>query len=104
MPKTSGISWLTMTAVNPNFRWVSTIRSWMVRARRGSSPVVGSSNRMIARATAATADDRGQHAPRKLKVDAVQDRLAAERLLQPYEADHRVRCTATHHNNAGVRK
>src|SRR5207302_2809223 len=47
MPKTSGISWLTMTAVNPNFRWVSTIRSWMVRARRGSSPVVGSSNRMI---------------------------------------------------------
>ncbi len=55
-------------------------------------------------ATAATADDRGHPAPRNLKIDAVQDRLPAERLLHPYEADHRVRCTSTHHNNTEVRK
>ncbi len=55
-------------------------------------------------ATAATADDRGHLAPRNLKIDAVQDRLPAERLLHPYEADHRVGCSSTHHNNTEVRK
>jgi hypothetical protein len=47
MEKISGISWLTITAVKPNARCMATIRSWMVLAMRGSSPVVGSSNRMI---------------------------------------------------------
>ena len=45
--KISGISWLTMTAVNRNLRCSSTIRWWIVLTRIGSSPVVGSSKKTI---------------------------------------------------------
>ena len=36
--KISGISWLTMTAVKPNFRWSPTIRWWIELTRIGIEP------------------------------------------------------------------
>ena len=44
---TSGISWLTRIAVNPNFFWCWAIMLRMAFFRIGSCPEVGSSKRTI---------------------------------------------------------
>ena len=47
MEKTSGISWLTITAVKPSRPCKSWMSRWMACTRIGSRPVVGSSNSRI---------------------------------------------------------
>src|SRR5437763_63633 len=96
MPKISGISWLTMTAVKRNFRCIATISSWMVFAITDPDlAAIGLQQpdhvlQQDALALAAASDDRGQLAGGDGQVDPAEHRLPAKRFLDIHQLDHRV--------------